>query len=125
MDDRRILNAMLYKAKSGMAWRDHPERYGPWKAVHNRFWRWSRNGTSAMPVAKVRVIADDSQVGVGEQPPGCGIGAQHTEWDPPGPVQYRRVQAGVGLVEAVEHRADRVGGLGEGVVPPLLPCLWP
>ncbi|MGW5753713.1 IS5 family transposase [Nocardia rhamnosiphila] len=58
VDDRRILNAMLYKAKTGVAWRDLPERYGPWKTVYNRFWRWSRNGTLAMLVAKVRVIAE-------------------------------------------------------------------
>jgi hypothetical protein len=34
-------------AKTGAAWRDLPERYGPWKTVYNRFWRWSRNGTLA------------------------------------------------------------------------------
>ncbi|MEU1953419.1 IS5 family transposase [Nocardia rhamnosiphila] len=58
VDDRRILNAMLYKAKTGVAWRDLPERYGPWKTVYNRFWRWSRNGTLAMLVAQVQVIAE-------------------------------------------------------------------
>ena len=39
-------------------WRDLPERYGPWKTVYNRFWRWSRNGTLTMPVSKARVIAE-------------------------------------------------------------------
>lgn len=41
-----------------MAWRDLPERYGPWKTVYNRFWRWSRNGTLTMLVSRVRVIAE-------------------------------------------------------------------
>ncbi len=58
VDDRRVINGMLYKAKTGVAWRDLPERYGPWKTVYNRFWRWSRNGTLGMLVAKVRVIAE-------------------------------------------------------------------
>ena len=49
---------MLYKCKTGIAWRDLPERYGPWKTVYNRFWRWARNGTLARLVQKVRVIAE-------------------------------------------------------------------
>ena len=54
----RVINGMLFKAKTGVSWRDLPERYGPWKTVYNRFWRWSRNGTLTMLVAKVRVIAE-------------------------------------------------------------------
>jgi transposase len=56
VDDRRVINAMLYKAKTGVAWRDLPERAV--ETVSNRFWRWLRNGTLAMLVAKVRVIAE-------------------------------------------------------------------
>lgn len=58
VDDRRVINGMLYKCKTGIAWRDLPERYGPWKTVYNRFWRWARNGTLTMLVGKVRVIAE-------------------------------------------------------------------
>ncbi|KDN18495.1 transposase [Amycolatopsis rifamycinica] len=53
-----MINGMLFKAKTGVAWRDLPERYGPWKTVYNRFWRWSRTGTLSSLVAKVRVIAE-------------------------------------------------------------------
>jgi transposase len=49
---------MLYKAKTGIAWRDLPERYRPWKTVYNRFWRWARNGTLTMLVKRARVIAE-------------------------------------------------------------------
>jgi transposase len=58
VDDRRVINGMLYKCKTGIAWRDLPERYGPWKTVYNRFWRWSRTGTLTMLVKKARVIAE-------------------------------------------------------------------
>jgi transposase len=58
VDDRRVINGMLFKAKTGVAWRDLPERYGPWKTVYNRFWRWSRNGTLTALVTRVRVIAE-------------------------------------------------------------------
>lgn len=37
---------------------DLPKRYGAWKAVCNRFWRWSRTGILSMLVAKVWVIAE-------------------------------------------------------------------
>jgi transposase len=58
VDDRRVINGMLFKAKTGVAWRDLPERYGPWKTIYTRFWRWSRDGTLTMLVAKARVIAE-------------------------------------------------------------------
>lgn len=58
VDDRRVINGMLYKCKTGIAWRDLPERYGPWKTVDNRFWRWARNGTLTMLARKARVIAE-------------------------------------------------------------------
>ena len=58
VDDRRVINGMLFKAKTGVAWRDLPERYGPWKTVYNRFWRWSRTGTLSALVTQVQVIAE-------------------------------------------------------------------
>ena len=58
VDDRRVLNGMVYKCKTGIAWRDLPERYGPWKTVYNRFWRWARNGTLTTLVRKARVVAE-------------------------------------------------------------------
>lgn len=58
VDDRRVINGMLFKAKTGVAWRDLPERYGPWKTVYNRFWRWSRNGTLTTLVSQIQVIAE-------------------------------------------------------------------
>ncbi|MET8852488.1 transposase [Amycolatopsis sp. NPDC004625] len=53
-----MINGMLFKAKTGVAWRDLPERYGPWTTVYNRFWHWSRTGTPSALVTKVRVIAE-------------------------------------------------------------------
>lgn len=58
VDDRRVINGMLFKAHAGVAWRDLPARYGPWKTVYNRFWRWSRDGTLAMLVTRARVLAE-------------------------------------------------------------------
>src|SRR5471030_1458727 len=43
-DDRRIMNAIFYVLRTGMPWRDLPERYGPYTTVYNRFNRLSRRG---------------------------------------------------------------------------------
>jgi transposase len=43
-DHRRILNGMLYRLATGCAWRDLPERYGPWPTVASRQRRWTREG---------------------------------------------------------------------------------
>jgi len=43
-DDRRIMNAIFYVLRTGMPWRDLPERYGPYTTAYNRFTRWSRRG---------------------------------------------------------------------------------
>ena len=42
--DRRVLNAILYVLRTGIPWRDLPERYGPYTTAYNRYNRWSRRG---------------------------------------------------------------------------------
>lgn len=42
MDDRRIINAILYVLGMGVPWRQLPLRYGPYTTAYNRFNRWSR-----------------------------------------------------------------------------------
>ena len=43
-DNRRFVEAVLYRYRTGMPWRDLPERYGPYTTAYNRFNRWSRRG---------------------------------------------------------------------------------
>ena len=43
-DDRKIVNAIFYVLRTGMPWRDLPERYGPYTTAYIRFNRWSRRG---------------------------------------------------------------------------------
>jgi transposase len=42
--DRLFIDAVLYRARTGIPWRDLPERFGPWKSVYNRFANWARMG---------------------------------------------------------------------------------
>ena len=39
-DSRTMLNAVVWLARSGAAWRDLPERYGSWETVYSRFRKW-------------------------------------------------------------------------------------
>ncbi len=42
-DNRLFVEAVLYRYRAGIPWRDLPERFGPWKAVHTRFSRWAES----------------------------------------------------------------------------------
>jgi transposase len=43
-DHRRIINGILWIDRTGAPWRDLPEKYGPWKTVASRFYRWRKGG---------------------------------------------------------------------------------
>ena len=43
-DSRKMLNGICWILRSGAAWRDLPERYGPWQTVYKRFVKWSKAG---------------------------------------------------------------------------------
>ncbi|GAA1708104.1 hypothetical protein GCM10009680_56140 [Streptomyces yatensis] len=44
MEDRQVINGMVYKIRTGISWRDLPERNGPWKTVYTRFRRYALDG---------------------------------------------------------------------------------
>jgi transposase len=43
-DNRLFVEAVLYRYRAGIPWRDLPERFGDWKNVHRRFSRWAATG---------------------------------------------------------------------------------
>jgi transposase len=43
-DNRLFVEAVLYRYRSGIPWRDLPERFGDFRVVHTRFSRWSKTG---------------------------------------------------------------------------------
>ncbi|MCG7523350.1 IS5 family transposase [Streptomyces sp. OfavH-34-F] len=57
-DRRQVVNGILWKLSTGAAWRDLPERYGPWKTVYERFRRWSADGTWDRLLAHVQQHCD-------------------------------------------------------------------
>jgi transposase len=44
VNDRRVLNGILWVLRSGAPWRDLPDSFGPYTTCYNRFVRWWRAG---------------------------------------------------------------------------------
>ena len=44
LSDREFLEAVLYRARTGLPWRDLPAEFGDWNAVYQRAKRWRRAG---------------------------------------------------------------------------------
>lgn len=43
-NDRFVMEAILWKLRTGAPWRDIPEELCPWKTAYNRFNRWAAKG---------------------------------------------------------------------------------
>jgi transposase len=43
-DNRLFVEAVLYRYRTGIPWRDLPERFGDFRVVHTRFSRWAKSG---------------------------------------------------------------------------------
>lgn len=46
-DNRLFVEAVLYRYRPGMPWRDLPERFGDPIKIHTRFSRWAKSGVWA------------------------------------------------------------------------------
>src|ERR1051326_8097844 len=57
-DHRLMVNAMLWIVRTGAPWRDLPERYGPWKSVACRFYRWQKAGVWQQVLSALQQEAD-------------------------------------------------------------------
>ena len=42
--NRLFVEAVLYRYRAGIPWRDLPARFGDFRVVHTRFSRWSKSG---------------------------------------------------------------------------------
>lgn len=60
LGDRLFIEAVLFRAKTGLPWRDLPERFGPWKSVYNRFNNWARKGHWATIFRELQLDVDET-----------------------------------------------------------------
>jgi transposase len=57
-DHRTVINGILFRARTGVPWRDLPERYGKWQTVYERHRRWSAEGTWELLLRELQIHAD-------------------------------------------------------------------
>jgi transposase len=57
-DHRQTINGILFRVRTGVPWRDVPDRYGPWQTLYKRFARWEQDGTWARIEAHLQTGAD-------------------------------------------------------------------
>jgi transposase len=61
-DNRLFVDAVIYRYRTGMPWRDLPERYGQWKPTHRRYRRWCESGVFQRIFALLVTDADNEFV---------------------------------------------------------------
>jgi transposase len=54
LENRPIVETILWKHRTGAPWRDLPESFGPWNTVFTRFNRWNRSGVWQRVLETVR-----------------------------------------------------------------------
>jgi transposase len=59
LDHRQVINAILWKLRTGAARRDLPERYGPWKTAHERLRKWTADRSGERILDQV-IVKDDA-----------------------------------------------------------------
>jgi transposase len=57
-DHRQVIEGIVFRYRAGLAWRDLPERFGPWQTVWKRHHRFSFDGTWDQVLAVLQADAD-------------------------------------------------------------------
>jgi transposase len=58
-DNRRFVDAVIHRYRTGIPWRDLPESFGDWNNTHRRWSRWAKNGVWGTILALLIVDADN------------------------------------------------------------------
>lgn len=91
VDDRRVINGILWRFRTGSPWADIPERYGPYTTCYNRFVRWRKAGVWDRLLSSVSaafdgelVMIDSSSIRVHQHGATLKRGPPIAAWDVPG-----------------------------------------
>ena len=57
-DHRQVVEAIIWRFRTGSPWRDVPSEFGPWKTAFQRHDRWSGDGTWERVLTELQVDAD-------------------------------------------------------------------
>jgi transposase len=90
VNDRRVLNGILWRFRTGSPWRDIPDRYGPPTTCYNRFVRWREAGVWDRILDAVSaaydgdlIMIDSSCVRVHQHGASGKKGVEMVAWDGP------------------------------------------
>jgi len=64
IDNRKMLNGMLWIARSGAQWREMPTRYGKWSGVYTRFRAWRDRGVLEAIFRALSIDADKENLSI-------------------------------------------------------------
>ncbi|MFI1072802.1 IS5 family transposase [Streptomyces puniciscabiei] len=118
-DHRQVIDGILHRVRTGVQWRDLPERFGPWKTAYERHRLWSADGTWERLLKQVQAAADaageidwdiavDSTVVRAHQHP---AGART---EPPPVPASKGAESGTSVRNIVAESARPAGGGGAG-----------
>ena len=57
-DHRQVIEGIVFRYRTGCAWRDLPPQFGPWQTVWKRHARFSRDGTWDRILSRLQTAAD-------------------------------------------------------------------
>ena len=90
VNDRRVLNGILWRFRTGSPWRDIPDRYGPPTTCYNRFVGWREAGVWDRILDAVSaaydgdlIMIDSSCVRVHQHGASGKKGVEMVAWDGP------------------------------------------
>ena len=58
-DNRRFIDAVVHRYRTGIPWRDLPDSFGDWNNTHRRHSRWAKRGVWASIFALLATDADN------------------------------------------------------------------
>ncbi|WP_444545384.1 IS5 family transposase [Streptomyces hydrogenans] len=118
-DHRQVIDGILHRVRTGVQWRDLPERFGSWKTVYERHRLWSADGTWERLLQQVQAAADapgeiDWDISVDSTIVGAHQHAAGARTDPPPAPGSKGVEEREHQDEAVAESARPPGGGGAG-----------
>ena len=57
-DHRQVIEGIIYRFRTGIAWRDLPKEFGPWQTVWKRHRRYAEDGTWDRVLTRILAEAD-------------------------------------------------------------------
>ena len=64
-DNRRFADAVIYRYRTGVPWRDLPESFGDWNNTRRRHSRWAKHGARASLSALLAADAGNEDAMIG------------------------------------------------------------